>query len=59
MGLLSQHLYETRLEQSRGDLCGRDFWSMKAVLLAGNAGGLRARRVLAARIEQERSESTP
>jgi phenylpropionate dioxygenase-like ring-hydroxylating dioxygenase large terminal subunit len=48
------------LEAQQRALGERDFWSMKPILLAGDAAAVRARRVLAALIQKEQdAQSTP
>jgi vanillate O-demethylase monooxygenase subunit len=46
--MLQAFLQEDRpmIEAFERDMGGRDLWSMKPVLLAGDTGGVRARRLL-------------
>lgn len=40
-------------------MAGEDFWDLKPVILTGDSGGVRARRVLARMIEEERRGAEP
>jgi vanillate O-demethylase monooxygenase subunit len=44
---------EPMIEQVHANMGGSDFWSLRPIILAGDAAGVRARRILSKKIRHE------